>query len=371
LVVGSPEWAQPVAAYIAALGARVTTVIAENTVIRPTRLANSERLRQDYDVIWLAGYDNYWREAAPEITNSIMSAVNSGCAFVHTGSPASFHGGGEKTAALDLTPLAQLLPVTVEHENDISLKMSYQVGAMKNELAARTEHHLNPTEEAAPWIRRISFGDLAPENFHILPASKGSKVLINMDDELPMVVSGHYGKGKTFAYMGFSPEGSAKVPVKPFSVDRGIRGSKQEHLFAIVSAILLGLASPEETDPDIGRLFESRTAPLFETLFELPYGTAPKVSVAWTHLSAGKLSGHIHLVNGDRFTFGLRLRLEGSDQKSGRSLALWSNQFLDLLPHEAADCDVSLSTQDSGDFDPFWVIAESHSGTTLVRVPGP
>jgi beta-mannosidase len=370
LLLGSPEWAQPIAGYLAGLGAQVSTLLAENTIIRPVKLPSAERLRQAYDVIWLAGYDDYWREAPPEVTGSIMDAVRAGCTLVHTGSPASFHGGGEKTAALDLTPLASALPVVLEHENDISLKASYKVGAVENEFASNAEHHLTATEAAPDWVRQIAFGQLAPESFHILRARPGSEVLIKMDNDLPMLVSGRYGNGKTLAYMGFSPEGSIRRDFKPVIVDRAIKASSQGQLFAMVSAILLALASSEKTEPDLMKLIESRRTPLYETLLELPPDSMPNITASWTRVSTGQMAGHIRIENGDRFTFGLRLRLDGHDQQTGRLLSLWSNQYFDLFPHETAECDLTLFTQDSKEFVPFELVAESHGGAILGRVSG-
>jgi hypothetical protein len=130
------------------------------------------QLREDFDIIWLAGYDNYWREAPEELTRLIIDAVRSGAVFVHTRSPVSFHGGGEKTAALDLTPLAELLPVELMHENDIFTKSSYRVGPESNALASTLEHQLKVTTTAPEWLRNIELNCIAPESFRMLQARK-------------------------------------------------------------------------------------------------------------------------------------------------------------------------------------------------------
>ena len=223
LVLGTPEWAQPVADYLTNLGASVTPVIYEPTVIRepenpfPT---SAESLRQNYDVIWLAGFDDYWREAPEQVTQTIVQAVESGVTFIHTGSWGSFHGGGERAAALDLTPLAQVLPVEVQHENDVFPKTSYRTGAEVNAPPPSWPGPITASDAAPRWLREVDFTGLAPAGqskddfgsgpgYHLLNPRPDATVLLRVAGQ-PLLVSGHYGKGLTLAYLGFSPAREAR-----------------------------------------------------------------------------------------------------------------------------------------------------------------
>lgn len=359
LVVGSPEWAEPVAGYLTALGAKVTTLLASYTVVRPMQLpASASQLRNDFDVIWLAGYDNYWREAPEGLSQLIADAVRSGVTFVHSGSPASFHGSGEKTAALDLTPLSDLLPVEVAHENDIFVKASYRVGEEPNVLASTVEHRLQVTDGAPEWLRKVDLTGPAPEGFHMLQARNDRDVLIRID-EIPLLVRGRFGSGATFAYLGFSPEGSIDGHDRPVILDRLIRGSAQARLFATMCAAILQLDSREPPSVSVSDILDSRSTPLYQTLARLPAAAAPRISTSWTHNSSGELVGHVRLVNGEGYAFGLRVRIAGQADHDGRTLQLWSNQYFDLLPHETAEADVTVLTADGKPPGPMTLVVEN------------
>ena len=370
LVAGTPEWAGPVAGYLLGLGAQVTTALTQNTVVRPIPFpASSAVLEHDYDVIWLAGYDNYWREAPQQVTDTIMEAVRAGVAFIHTGSPASFHGGGEKSAALDLTPLAELLPVTLHHENDIVPKSSFRLGSQANGLASHEPRHLVATSTAPKWIQEIPFGNLAPAGFHWLQAKPGAKVLLKIDKRA-LLIGGRYGKGETFAYLGFSPEGSLNIDQNPLILDRAIQSSSENRLFATMCATLLALASRVDPPVSVANLIEDRTKPLFEALLERAPTEAPRLALSWTSDPDGRVIGHIRIENGTQFIFGVRLRLDGADIRDGRTLPLWSDQYFDLLPREVAESTVTLWQRTADPAKPLWISVETVDGVKK-QYPGP
>ncbi|MGH9613753.1 MAG: glutamine amidotransferase, partial [Bryobacteraceae bacterium] len=349
LLLGTPEWGQPVADYLSNLGAVVTPVLVEPTVIRHPAHPfpdSAAALRQNYDVIWLAGFDNYWREAPGEWSRTIAGAVRAGVTFVHTGGAASFHGIGDKTAALDLTPLAALLPVEVQHENDAIVQSHYKVGAESNGLAAPSgRHRITATEAAPQWLRDAPLDGLSPNNFHLLDARKGSAVLLRLDDT-PLLVTGNFGAGKTIAYLGFSPAGSATVPAPPAIVDRAVRASPENRLFAMVCASILSLAAGEQPSTNLENMIESRATPLYETLKAMRPAAWPRVTATWTNKEAGIYKARIHIQNGGSYLFGFRLRLDGPDFQDGRALAIWSEQYFDLLPNQSTESEVEVRTSD-------------------------
>jgi beta-mannosidase len=362
LVVGTRDWAQPVADYLNNLGAVATLVVYEATVIPLQGFPfpdSAESLLQNYDAIWLAGFNNYWREAPEGWTQVMLKAVEAGATFIHSGSWGSFHGGGDRTAGLDLTPLEQILPVNLKHENDVFTTHTFRVDIPSEPAPSAAEATLKVSPAAPVWMKEINFEGCALESYHVLEPRPEATVLLEMNGH-PLLVSGRYGKGQTFAYLGFSPTGggnfrdrylgSATVESESLQdrrsviVDRAIRFSAEGRLFTIISASLLALATGENPPSRLSDLVEERATPLFETLKNLPQAPWPQVSLAWTRSPEGHLGARIHIQNGPTYLRGLRLRFEGPDFREGNALALWSNQFFDLLPGEDVDCAVEFIT---------------------------
>jgi hypothetical protein len=341
----------------------VTPVIYEPTVIRGPENpfpASAGELRQNYDVLWLTGFENYWREAPEQVTQTIVEAVESGVTFVHTGSWSSFHGGGGTAAALDLTPLAQLLPVEVEAENDVFPRTSYKTG---NELNAPPDSWpgaVAASETAPRWLRDVDFTGLAPSaGYHIINSRPGAEVLLRLAGQ-PLLVSGQYGKGRTLVYLGFSPEGGRSVRNRqPLIVDRAIRASAEGRLFTIISAALLALASGEEPSTALGDLVKARSTPLFETLKNSPSAPWPDVSLSWERSDGKGVRARIHIRNGAEYLYGLRLRFDGPDFRDGKALPLWSDQYFDLIPGEELNATVELFTADGSPLRDISLLAET------------
>ena len=306
------------------------------------------------------------------MTQTIVQAVESGVTLIHSGSWASFHGGGERAAALDLTPLAEVLPVEVQHENDLFPKTSYKTGIVINDQPASSRPGPIAASDAAPqWMRELDFTGLAPESYHVLKARPDAKVVLRMGDQ-PLLVSGHYGKGLTLAYLGFSPEGRGTVrDHQSIVVDRAIRSSAEGRLFTIISASLLALASGEDPPSRIADLVESRTTPVFETLKNLPAAPWPGVTLSWARSEENHPAARIHISNGQAYLRGLRLRFEGRDFREGNALALWSNQFFDMLPGEETDTNVELLTKNKGPAHDVSLEAETLYGTESKTYPIP
>ncbi len=374
LVVGTPEWAQPVADYLSNLGAAVTPVIKEPTVVREPENPfpdSAQKLLYEFDVIWLTGFDNYWREAPDRWTETIVRAIESGVTFVHTGSWSSFHGGNsDRTAALDLTPLAPLLPVEVGHENDVFPKTTYRVGSEVNDTPPRPPSYRIAVSASAPrWLKDVDFAGLTPASYHLLTARPSSTVLLEMDG-MPILVVGHSGEGQTIAYTGFSPEGSAKLGEHTTILDRAIRESAENRLFAIISASVLTLASGEDPRVPVKELVETRATPLYETLKNTPHGAWPEVSLSWDR-AEGRTQARIQIRNGSRYLRGFRMRFDGPDFRTGRALTLWSDQFFDLLPGEETECNVELLTADHKPLQAMSLAGETIYGADSKTYPIP
>jgi hypothetical protein len=214
---------------------------------------------------------------------------------------------------------------------------------------------------APEWLRDVQWRDLAPANFHMLSAKPGSEVLLKLDD-LPLLVTGRYGKGRTIAYLGFSPQEIPSSTVKPLVLDRAIRESEEGRLFAIISASLLSLASGETPSVPIETMIEDRARPLFENLMQGNPAGGPKVAARWVFNADGKPHVRIHITNGDAFNFGLRVRLSSAGIEDGRVLPLWTDQYFNLLPHESVDADVTLWLHGGAVREPMMIVAQTIDG---------
>ena len=244
LIVGTPEWALPTADYLANLGVEITTATSERQEQFPSSV---EALRQKFDVIWLTGYSAFWREAPQSWATTMAQAVEQGVTLIHTGSWASFHGGGGSAAALDLTPVGPALPVAVEAENDVFEQPHFTpAGTPTQPAAADPAAVIRATAAAPAWLREATFGGDSPANYHLLGLRPGATTLLEMDGQ-PLLVTGRYGQGLTIAYLGFSPEPSGRrKDGNPMVVDRKFRSSSTDRFFTMISATMLALAAGGE-----------------------------------------------------------------------------------------------------------------------------
>jgi beta-mannosidase len=354
LVVGTTNWTAPVACHLEQLGARVTVAArAPNlTSFQPADRfpGNAAELQRDFDLIWLAGFNAYWREAPEAWTATIVSAVEAGVPMVHTGSWGSCHGGNYQTAALDLTPLARLLPVELKHENDVWTDSLTPAGAGRTERVQ--------TLAASPdWLRRLDFSGFHVGSYHQLQPNDSAAVLMRVDGQ-PLLVKGRHGKGTVMAWLAFSPAVSPKG-----EFDAALRSSGEHRSFFLASALLLALASGRATSIDLPGLLEARTTPLFEMLRKLPPGPLPKASLRWESATRA----HVVIRNGRTYCRGLRVTLEGPDVHGGDALQVWDRQFFDLLPSEQKEAQVEIVMKGGGKPQSLSLRMESMYGSSAER----
>lgn len=373
LVVGSPEWANPVADFAQGFGAKVSRVLTENTIIRPLQFpADAQDLRRDFDAIWLAGFNGYWREAPDSVTSTVISAVRAGTTLIHTGSFGSFHGGGDtnnRAAALDLTPLADLLPVIVKHENDVYTKSTFRAGKQPNPFAQDLAWPVAVSDKAPKWLKQVDFTHAAPESFHTVKAKGDSEVLLGYGD-YALLATRRFGKGNVIAYTGFGPEGSSQLMPSPLVIDRALRESVAQRTFGAMTAIMMALASGEDPPTGIDSMIQERTRPLYESMLDVNashIGTPAEIAAVWTPGPDGSVIGHVRITNGDVFRYGLHVDLAGPRAQENSHLALWSNQYFDLLPGEVADAEVTITRPTANSSERLWITSETTGDPLSIR----
>jgi hypothetical protein len=163
--------------------------------------------------------------------------------------------------------------------------------------------------------------------------------------------------------MGFTPQGSMRLTDSPVILDRVIRASSEARLMTTISAALLALASGEDPAASLAELLERRESPLYETLKGLPQPAWPDITVSWISQSAGR----VRIQNGAGYSLGLRLRLDGPAMASGQAVALWNNQFFDLLPGEMVEADFSILSRGQQPGGPVALVAEGTASGTIKR----
>ena len=98
-------------------GIELTVVDEERRV--PQDSAWSEGLDGRVDVVWFAGWDYAAHQFRESEWANIAAAVPAGVGFVHTGGQASFHGGDGAGRMLDITPLGEVLPVSLRPHDGV------------------------------------------------------------------------------------------------------------------------------------------------------------------------------------------------------------------------------------------------------------
>ncbi len=352
LVVGTPDWARPVRDCLDNLGADVNAIVYEPTVVRAPLVPfpeSPELMRTRYDVVWLTGFNNYWREAPESWSETIVKAVESGITFVHSGSWGSFHGGeDDKTAALDLTLLKEILPVEVHAENDVyaSNALSWTGTLTRPPQQALAYDKIRVSAESPDWLKAIDFSNLFI-NHHRLKARPGARVLLEVND-FPLLVTDRFGKGNVIVYTGFTPGVSHKAGEPSTTIlDRVLLTSAEHVLFANIAASIMAMAAGEPPALPIHELLKARTTPVFETLKMSSSPEWPEVSWSWLPDNGQYARAKVKIRNGTTYLRKFRLRLDGPDIDSGRVLPLWSNQYFDLLPSETAECTVEIRKTDN------------------------
>ena len=350
LLMGTKNWVNPVRDYLNGFGADFNTIIYEPTIVRSSEIPfpeSVEQLRSQYDAIWLTGFDNYWREVPESWSEIIVKAVEEGTTFIHTGSWSSFHGADiDRTAALDLTPLVDIIPVEIKAKNDVLATHNVSWVTDRRLLVdpsqeANPKDKITTTDIAPEWIKAIKFPDFEVDR-HILNAKPEAKVLLNINDQ-PLLVTGSYGKGNVIAYLGFSPE----IAKDSVILDRVLQTSAEHLLFANISASILALTANEEPTLSIEDLLNTRKKPLFESLKNTQTKEWPEITLKWIKSDDNIPRAQVTIQNGANFMRGLRVRLDGPDFASGKALPLWSNQYFDLLPNETVECTIEIRMKDN------------------------
>jgi hypothetical protein len=299
LLIGEKKYAEPLASHLRALGAEVDEINEEH-LDRFAELRQAENLRKNYDAIWLAPFEALWKILDDDMAAGLAQAVRAGVSLIHSGGESSFHGGDSVGACLDLTPLADVLPVMIhQSRNDLNLLNS---GKDVRVLAyGWTDAGLQ--EEGVP-------------SFNEVQVRPGSEVIMKFGD-WPLLVAGRYGQGRTVAFMGYTP---TDPDVKPAWM--GLYGQMLMAAMGQNPQYRYAAVAPADK-------------PVMELLKEQPTAeirTSPDAIEATVKDHVGNFT--VEIANGERFARLVRLRVEWGGLNSQPYAVTFDDNYFDLFPGE-------------------------------------
>lgn len=329
LLIGQSRYCAPVLDALDDIASVHVTVLDETT--RDVRDSSWTAGLPDYDAIWFAGWDTAVHRFRTTEWRAIVDAVKGGTGFIHSGGQASFHGGDGRGAQLDATPLAEILPVTMQpHE-----------GVWDDNFKCSTTQQMDPLFdlplEEMPYfgMSRTSATDGASVHWEIGSwpllvtsiAGAGRIALFTAALVKPLRMFRMFSIGEGF-------EREHTLDVDPHWERDDIRryGAYWSHNKELVLALLTSVSGQKLNDSPV-RVAEVLRKPLYEAVLRETPATTLEVSVTDTSVHATDVSGRAVVTNTGsavaRLIRGVVTGTEGPDHR-------FRDGFVDLLPGESA-----------------------------------
>jgi hypothetical protein len=285
-------------------GSRVALKMLHPTMSMDPAL--TARFRREGYVANTVNHPGVVRVLDDDMAQGLMEAVRQGCGFIHSGGRSSFEGDPKIGSHLSLTPLAELLPVTIESGIDA---LSSTIG--RADVLERGWTWVPLDEKASPYNQ--------------VQDKPGTRVAIRSDGR-PLLAYAPYGKGWTVAFTALLP--AAKETADAWRC----------------YAQLLLAARGENPDYRYATAAENAKKPLMQLLKEQPMATVTAgtktIEVAVKN-GVGRLS--LPLANGDRFARLVRARIEWNEPTAEKGTAvLYEDNAFDLLPGQKTSLNAEL-----------------------------
>ena len=134
-------------------------------------------LHAKYDVIWVGPFESFWKV----LTNApapaaIADAVKAGTAFIHSGGTSSFHGGFEVASVLNLTALADVLPVEISDRIDLVLPELSSGESVKDWASAKIQGKIKFVDGTPSWAD-TGYGAEGLRGYNKTALKPGSRLL--------------------------------------------------------------------------------------------------------------------------------------------------------------------------------------------------
>jgi len=329
LLIAQRKYGNPIADALREYGVQVD-YLDEDCLKEIYAMNDGAALHAKYDAIWVGPFESFWKV----LTNApapaaIAAAVKAGTAFIHSGSDASFHGGFEHASVLNLTALADVLPVEISDRIDVVLPALTSGESVKEWGSAKIQGQIKVVDSSPAWhdTGYIGQGVLGYNKTTLKP---GSTLLWSIYDS-PLLASGHYGAGRTFAFTGFTPANDIKTDGL---LDEQLVISRDAEAFAGLVAELISGATGEPLTKDPEALRDEHEKPLFQTLKESPATTLSATIKADAGSEPGVRHYRIEIANGAKYAHLVRVNLDDAQQHDPALVAMFSDSFFDLLPGE-------------------------------------
>jgi hypothetical protein len=342
LLIGENQFALPIAEMARAAGVD-PDVIQEESLPRFAELRHPAEIRAKYDIVWLACFDSLWKLMDDEAADGLRQAIHDGVGFIHSGGPGSFHGGYGRAALIDLRPLAAALPVKLHNRYDVILG-PLSVDAMQPVFEPFKT--IRVTEAAGEGWSDWGFAGLGIEGFNDVDLLPGSRQLMTISGR-PLLVTGDYGKGRTVAFTGYTPNYTLKKAfwdsrfTFPYCLDQEFVTDPVSKSYFSLFLRLITMASGEKPAVAFDDLLAARDKPLFESLKDLPKAPLTLPGEINAVISGGKAHAVLKVASGGAYARLVRVRAEWPGE-GAPYLVKYSDNYFDLLPGEEKSLDLEM-----------------------------
>jgi beta-mannosidase len=353
LLIGQRKYSTPIAEMIRAAGVNVD-VIDERSLDDLARLSDSAKIKEKYDVVWLAAFDSFWKFLDDREAEGLKEAIGKGVGFIHTGGRGSFHGGFGEGACLDFTPLAEVLPVNLQSRYDLVLGQADQRTNFFSEFSLINGVRLSHDGEAEWTDGGLSAFGLP--GFNETALKPKAREILNVNGH-PLLALGEFGQGHVVAFTGFTPaytqqhaEWDDKL-VYPYLLDQELYRNPAAKAYFKLFLQFLAAASGQKPRVTYDSLSAAREKPLFEMLKDLPPAEVNLPESAEVKKSKDEVHLSLQLINGIHFARLVRVRAEwNATPASAPYLVLYDDNYFDLAPGEsrAVEATVLLPKESTG-----------------------
>ena len=345
LIIGQKKYSFILSKAMEVMGLGVH-VIDENNIGDLAKLSNPEALRKDYDVVWLASFDSFWKLLDAAAAEGLKQAISQGLGFVHSGGPGSYHGGSIRAALLELTPLAEVLPVRLSARDDLYIAHPTKANAAGVPEAPIRDIRVAPSRTADWQVSGLEAVGLP--GFNRVEMKPESEQVMSIAGS-PLVVLGRFGRGRTVAYTGFTLEylerradWDSKI-LFPYLLDQdfAIRPEAVAHFDLLMR--IVAAAVEKKPDAPIAEIVQTHTTPLFEMLQNQPAASVRLSASVQGKVAGGRSSAMVRLVNGSRYARLVRLATEwNASEAEAPYLVMYSDNYFDLSPGESREISLDL-----------------------------
>lgn len=348
LLIGMRKYSAPIADTLRELGLQID-VLDEDCIKQLDAMKDGAALHAKYDLIWLGPFENIWKvltsDSAPA---AIADAVKSGTAFIHTGGESSFHGGFDHAANIQLSVLGDILPVQISDRIDLVLPPIVHSESVRQWSENHTRlYNIKIELNKSAWTDTgYSASGLA--GFNSTTLRPGSSLLWSVYGR-PLLASGSYGRGRTFAFTGFTP--STWIKTDGF-LDEQLQLSPESEAFFGLACELLSAAFDEPLSADLNALRAEHEKPLFQSLKESPATSLTGTISAVGANEEGRQRYNIEITNGPAYARLVRINLDDALQHNPNIIPLIGDSYFDLLPNERKTITLDWIQQDKGNIAP-------------------